>query len=511
MAFRPSHWVARRTVSSALLAAMVLAPSLAWSSAEEEHASSAATVIDGEANEVGAEGAEDSPEPYRSSPALVPGEQDSSNRTGEEDPTERSLTLEEVLSLAQALLVQGQLDDAEKIYRSLLQSSANESIRIEAAFQIGQILVYRGRYREAALYFIDILNHKPDLPRVRLELARAYFLDKNYPDATFQFELVKGGNLPPEVIVNVDTFLDSIRRQKNWSLDFSMNPAVDSNISQTSGDKEECVDIWGMLLCRPLDKKTSGIGLNVDANLDYFKRFSQDWGLRASAGINALEYSGSDFDDYSLYAALGPRYLWTNGEASLQPTFRKRWYAKKQYREEYGLRVDGRQVLGRFILDSTASYTANNYDNTYLHNILNGYAWRGRLQPRYILNDRTFVQIGLDFLHEKTNETAYSNDNWTYSLGAYRILPYGFSLFLQGSLTESKYKAPQWYVTKDNRIDEAVRRDKTWGLTVMLSSNRFEKYNLTPIVRYSYTKRNSNIWSREYERNRLDLLMNLRI
>ena len=431
---------------------------------------------------------------------------------GGEALAERSLTAEEVLSLAQFLLNQGRLDNAEKIYRSLLQSNATESIRIEAAFQVGQILVSRGRYREAVLYFIAILNHKPDLPRVRLELARAYFLDKNYQDATLQFELVKGGDLPPEVITNIDAFLDRIRRQKNWTLDFSMNPVMDSNINQVSGVKEECIDVVPFgALCRPLDEKTSGIGLNVNAYLDYFKRFSSDWGLRASVGINALEYSGRDFDDYSLYAALGPRYLWASGEGSLQPTFRKRWYAGKEYREEYGLRVDGRQIIGRLILDAAASYTENRYDDAFLQSILNGFSWSGHVQPRYILNDRTFVQAGLDFMRDKTHEAAYSNDNWGYSLGVYRIFPRGFALFLQGSLIRSKYRAPQWYVTKENTIDETVRKDKTWGLTASLSSNRFEKYNLTPIVRYSYTKRNSNIWGREYERNRLDFLMNLRI
>ena len=486
---------------------MVFVSSHVWS-AEEEHLPDAPHAVDGGVGETSVDKAENFPESPQESPGLKGA---SNNQTEEKAPTERTLTPEEVLSLAQFLLNQGQLDDAEKVYRSLLRADADENVRIEATFQLGQILVLRGRYREAALYFIDILNHKPDLPRVRLELARAYFLDKNYPDATFQFELVKGGNLPPEVASNVDAFLNHIRRQKNWTLDFSINPMKDSNINQASGEKEECIDIWGMTLCRPLNEKTSGIGVNINTYLDYFKRFSQDWGLRASAGFSVLEYPGRKFDDYSLYAALGPRYLWASGEASLQPTFRKRWYAGKQYREEYGLRTDGRQILGRFILDGTASYTANDYNEDSLHNLLNGSTWWGRVQPRYILNDRTFVQAGLDFVRENTREAAYSYDSWIYSLGAYRILPYGFSLFVQGSLAKSKYQTPQWYVTKDNRIDETVRRDKTWGLTVSLSSNRFEKYNLTPIIRYSYTKRTSNIWSWEYERNCLDFLMNLRI
>ena len=433
-------------------------------------------------------------------------------------PTERSLTPEEVLALAQALLNQGKVDDAEKIYRLLAQSSPDENIRIESAFQIGQILVYRGRYREAALYFIAILNHKPDLSRVRLELARAYFLDKNYADATFQFELAKGGELPPEVLANVDRFLDLIRRQKNWTLDFSMNPMLDSNINQTSGAKEECLDFIDITtgadvgtLCRPLDGKAGGVGLNINANLDYFKRFNQDWGLKASAGFNVLEYKRRSYDDYSLYAALGPRYLWTNGEASLQPTFRKRWYAGKEYRDEYGLRADGRRMWNRVILDANASYTMIEYANPFLNSILRGPSWGARLQPRYILNDRTFVQVGLEFLREDAKDAAYANDNWSYSLGAYRALPYGFSLFLEGSLSKSRYHTSQWFVTRDNMIDETTRRDKTWGLTTSLSNNRFEKYNLTPILRYSYIKRTSNIWSREYERNRVDFLVNIRM
>ncbi|MCL1861255.1 MAG: surface lipoprotein assembly modifier [Proteobacteria bacterium] len=438
-------------------------------------------------------------------------EDSSGNQPKENTPTERVLTPEEVLSIGKALLGLKRMDDAEKLFRSLLRSNASEDIRIEAAFQLGQTLVLRGRFREAALIYIDILNLKPDLPRVRLELALAYYLDKNYPDATFQFELVKGGDLPPEVIANVDAFLDRIRRQKDWTLDFSLSPVIDSNISQTSGDKEECIDVWGMTLCRPLDEKRSGVGLNINANLDYFKRFSQDWGLRASAGFSVLDFKGNAYDDRSLYAALGPRTLWASGEASLQPTFRKRWYAGKQYREEYGLRVDGRQIFGNLILDGTASYNANDYDNAYIHSVLNGSTWWGHLQPRYILNDRTFIQVGLDFVREKTRETAYSNDAWSYSLGLYRILPYGFSVFIQGSLAEVKYQAPQWYVTKDNGIDEAVRKDKIRALSISLSSNRLEKYGLTPIVRYGYTRRFSNIWSREFERNRLDFLMNFRI
>lgn len=424
---------------------------------------------------------------------------------------ERSLTEVEILSLARFLMSQNKPDEAEKIYRLLLKSSPSEEVRIEAAFQIGLALVQRGKHREAATYFIAILHRRPDLPRVRLELARAYFLDRNYPDAAFQFELVKGGKLPPEVLANVDAFLDLIRRQKNWTFSFAASPVSDSNLSQASGEREECLNYLGLVLCRPLDEKTSGIGLNLSASLDYFKRLSQNWGLRASAGFYGLEYKGRRFDDYSFVAALGPRTLWASGEASLQPMFRKRWYAGKPYRDELGLWLEGRQILGRFILHGGASHAKVDYADEYVQSLLYGTHWGVWLQPRYIVNDRTFVQVGLSFLREDTREAAYANDNWSYSLGAYRALPLGFSLFVEVSLTRSKYKAPQPYASQDMRWLSAVRKDETLGFATSLSSNRLEKYNLTPTLRYSHVRRDSNIWSREFRRNRLDFLMNLRI
>jgi hypothetical protein len=120
------------------------------------------------------------------------------------------------------------------------------------------------------------------------------------------------------------------------------------------------------------------------------------------------------------------------------------------------------------------------------------------------------VQAGLEFLREDTKIRAWANDNWRYSLGAYHAFSYGIALFVEASLMQTDYKASQWYVTRDNRIDETIRKDTTWRLSAALSSNIFERYNLTPVLQYSYTRRDSNIWTREYDRHRVNLLFNYR-
>lgn len=418
---------------------------------------------------------------------------------------EKHLTEREALVLARVLAGQGHRDEAVTLYQELIARARVQEYRIEAAFQLAGIFMQEGRFREASLLFLDILRRNPNLPRVRLELARAYFLNKDYEDAQLQFELVKGSGLPPEVQEKVDEFLTQIRRRKDWSIDFNAALVPDSNLNQASGGEEECIALGGMLLCRPLEKKQSGIGLGVGGTLNHYLRFSRDFGLRSTISLNALEYERNDFDDYQLFLASGPRHTFEQGEISLQPTFRKRWYAGRQYSEEYGIRLDGQWMLNRFLLGGAFAWARIRYNDSYVNEFLEGDSLFSHLQLRYILNDRTFVQAGLAFQRENAEADAYGSDSLRYALGLYRVLPYGFSLFGELSLTDARYHDAQWYITRDYRIAETRRRDRTWQVFASLSSSLFEKYDITPTLQYTYIRRDSNIWTQEHERQRLNL------
>lgn len=418
---------------------------------------------------------------------------------------EKHLTEREALVLARVLAGQGRRDEAVTLYQELIARARVQEYRIEATFQLAGIFMQEGRFRDASLLFLDILRRNPNLPRVRLELARAYFLNRDYEDAQLQFELVKGSGLPPEVQEKVDEFLTQIRRRKDWSIDFNAALVPDSNLNQASGGEEECIALGGMLLCRPLEKKQSGIGLGVGGTLNHYLRFSRDFGLRSTISLNALEYERNDFDDYQLFLAGGPRHTFEQGEISLQPTFRKRWYAGRQYSEEYGIRLDGQWMLNRFLLGGAFAWAHIRYNDSYVNEFLEGDSLFSHLQLRYILNDRTFIQAGLAFQRENAEAEAYGSDSLRYALGLYRVLPYGFSLFGELSLTDARYHDAQWYITRDYRIAETRRRDRTWQVFASLSSSLFEKYDITPTLQYTYIRRDSNIWTQEHERQRLNL------
>ena len=444
-------------------------------------------------------------------PAAEGAEREAPPAAGASAPAgEKRLTEREALVLARILAGQGRRDEAAALYQELIARGRIQEYRIEAAFQLAGIFMLEGRFREASLLFLDILRRNPNLPRVRLELARAYFLNRDYEDAQLQFELVKGSGLPPEVQEKVDEFLTQIRRRKDWSIGFNAALVPDSNLNQASGGEEECIALGGMLLCRPLEKKQSGIGLGVGGTLNHYLRFSRDFGLRSTISLNALEYERNDFDDDQLFLASGPRHTFEQGEISLQPTFRKRWYAGRQYSEEYGIRLDGQWMLNRFLLGGAFSWARIRYNDSYVNEFLEGDSLFSHLQVRYILNDRTFVQTGLAFQRENAEADAYGSDSLRCALGLYRVLPYGFSLFGELSLTDARYHGAQWYIARDYRIAETRRRDRTWQVFASLSSSLLEKYDITPTLQYTYVRRDSNIWTQEHERQRLNLSLGYR-
>ena len=91
---------------------------------------------------------------------------------------------------------------------------------------------------KAIAAFRAILVKQPELVRVRLELARAFFLKEEDRLARRHFELVLAGKPPAGVALNVNRFLSVMRARKRWSLNASARRSRPTPISaraRTSG------------------------------------------------------------------------------------------------------------------------------------------------------------------------------------------------------------------------------------------------------------------------------------
>ena len=196
---------------------------------------------------------------------------------GEESPAPPTGDIEEARTLVQA----GRHDEALAILRPLARG---RTVDADIQFRIGLAAIGASQQRdvsetkrdalldEAIAALRAMLVRRPELGRVRLELARAFFLKGEDDLAQRHFEQVLAGKPPAAVAFNVNGLLAQMRARKRWSIRVGAALAPDSNISSRTGERTILLDTpIGRLpfTSRSDDKPKSGIGIAVWAGGEY--------------------------------------------------------------------------------------------------------------------------------------------------------------------------------------------------------------------------------------------------
>ena len=214
---------------------------------------------------------------------------------------------------------------------------------------------------EVIAAFRAMLVARPDLVRVRLELARAFFLKGKDSLAAKHFEEVLAGDVPDEVKANVRLFLVEIRARRRWSFNLGVAVAPGTNIGAGS---DERIIINGLPFERDAEElTTSGVGLSFSGGAEYQAPVSERLRIRAGARASRREYKGSDFDQHFLGLHLGPRWLLdTATEASLLASARQSWSGAAPSHHDLGGHFEVAHRLGPRV---TAFARASWHDRSY--------------------------------------------------------------------------------------------------------------------------------------------------
>ena len=162
-------------------------------------------------------------------------------------------------------------------------SDAGLHVRIGAMFRKGMTALaasrrartkeeFEARLDEAIAIFHAILVRRPGLPRVHLEIARAFFLKQEDSLARRHFDIVLAGKPPPPVVANIQTFLNIMRQRRAWTAYFGMALAPDSNVNAASSERTILLDTpFGRLPFTRGDETApkSGIGISVWGGGEY--------------------------------------------------------------------------------------------------------------------------------------------------------------------------------------------------------------------------------------------------
>ena len=216
--------------------------------------------------------------------------------------------------------------------------------------------------REAIAALRAILINHPHLTRVRLELARAFFLNGDDALSQENFERVLAGNPPPVMAVNIRRFLYTLRARRRWSGYLSFNIEQNDNINR--GSDNRTVYLFGLpFVLNERSRPRSAVGLSFSAGGDYQYPISARWRWRFGVDVTRSEYERREFDQNYLLLRGGPRWLLSQrSEVSLQGIGAQRWLAGKRYSYEFGMRLNARhQFTPRLGVNGQVSWIATRY------------------------------------------------------------------------------------------------------------------------------------------------------
>jgi hypothetical protein len=385
-------------------------------------------------------------------------------------------------------------------YDLLSPRHAADKNDVETAFLLGQAAQALGCPAEAAGIYEGILKKNKALPRVRLELARAYASLGETKKARDQFMAVLAGSPPPLVGENINKYMASMQAPKSWNARAGLGFIYDSNIN--AGPEARTVLMFGAPFRLSDDaRRTAGHGYTASLDAGWMREFRPGLALQADAGYSRARYAGlHNFDSDSFSASAGPTFGGRGFVLSSPVIFENLRVAHERYNLAYGLAPQVMVPLGG-PLSADASLVLQRKKYFVGGGARSGPVWAASAGLKYRYGRDAFVRAGFRHAAESTSEDYLDNASDSFSAGWYSGLPRGFSLYAGPGVTLTRYAAAE--AAYDER-----RRDAQYSGVLNLS-REFPAAGLSATAGFTYTRNDSNLGLYDYVRRQLTLRLSL--
>ena len=409
---------------------------------------------------------------------------------------------------ARALVGGGRFEEALSVLRPLARDKPGQAnilfliglAATEASQRPGTAEADREALLDEAIAALRaILIDSPDLVRVRLELARAFFLKGEDSLSRRHFELVLAGDLPPAVAANVGRFLAEIRARRRWDMHFGFALAPDSNIGGTSD--EEIIYIFGLPFRRDAESRTtSGVGISVWGGGEYQHPLGERLRLRAGFDISRQEYEGSDFDRLSVSGHFGPRWLAsTSTEVSLLASARQRWVRTAPDHRDLGARIEvGHRFNPRVTATGRASWHLREYRT---RDALDGPVLDVSLGGSWVITPTVRAEASAGYGRERPETEKWRQASRRAGAGVSVALPMGFALGGGIELRWTAYEGNWFPFTSGGE----PRADRTRILRLSVQNRSFTMSGFSPELVLVNEARKSNAQLHDYRKTRAEI------
>ena len=368
-----------------------------------------------------------------------------------------------------------------------------------AQFRQGMAHVQQGEFSQAIAVFRAILVHRPDLARVRLELARAFFLKGDDALALDHFERVLAGDLPPAVIANIRTYLARIRARRRWTAYVGAAIVPDTNAGAVSD--ADIIYIHDLPFRRDdFTGSESGFGLSVWGGGEYQQPLGDRFRLRAGADAAIRQYGGSKFDSGIAVVHLGPRWLIDrHTDASVLATGERRWWAGMHHMDALGGRLEvHRRLSASVIARSSYSWQRRDYEG---RDWLDGPASKLLLGASWVVTPTVRLDFEFGYESERPDARSWRNRTRRVRLQVSVALPMGFTVGGGVGVHRTKYEG-RWFPFVRGGWG---RRDWTTELYASALNRSITFFGFSPQIIVASERRASTAQLYDYRRVRGEL------
>ena len=411
--------------------------------------------------------------------------------------TEITMSALDAVKMAGSMVERGDFNNAETILTKLPKMSRTE-LEIERWFLLGQISARRGDYDTAIKIFRKILDDQPDLARIRFELAICYMKTGHWYRADYHLRLAMAGDdLSDDVRKMMSYYRYIVRQNKNWNVWFNFGAAPDNNVNQATGG-QECVNTIFGPMCRELLEPESAVGMNFILGGNYEFKFGEHWRWKTDANIYTNIYNKHKFDDLYLSTSTGPRYVWNNGDVWLAGMIARRWYGWDRYNWSVGGKLDTNYDFTSKLSGGLSLRILNNKYDEY-GPWMNGQTYSANGRISYSLDATKYIVLRGGIERETTKDDVYANWRPNIGIGFGAALPYGFDIYAEPSFYWTDYDGKRWVVENSNFTKKRAK-DFNQRYSISLSNHKFDIWGFVPTMTVSYSRRDSNVWQREYDK-----------
>ena len=376
----------------------------------------------------------------------------------------------------------GRIEDARKLLERVRPETDEE--RIERLFLLGLIDARRGFPSRAARRFEAILAQRPELTRVRLELAQVYYALGRDEKARFHLEASLADKLPSSVETAVEGFLNRIDARKRWSLSLSAAVVPESNPAKRTG--RERIRIGGVpFRLNPDARESSGVGYLVTIGASFSPTITD--GLRGVFAVSSAAklYKQPDWNDVSVHGEIGLAPLFDKWTVSGGLRLGRRWLATDPYSREVGPWMRARRRLSPAASRLEVDLSAVNRDHD-SQAAQDGWRFSARSAWIYALRAPTSIETSLDLELSGARERHHANGTAGLGITVSHAFRGGLSISPSVSAHVRRHAGPDPLFLK-------TRSDRRFRIAVNILHRALQYQGFAPHAGYSVDWNRSNI------------------